>query len=579
MLKRHLGTLFIVSSLILATISASLGAQSTITVNPTSGSNAQTAINNAIKSVAVGATSSNPGYVLLTAGTYEISGPIILQSNVVLKGAGDSTVIYADSSVCNSEGAPAYIFGSSISNCEISYIQFKSNAAASDGGRTEYKNCIKFSSCSNCSIHDILFSPYLYNDGVRAGKSSGIQVYNCRVRSGHDGIEFLSGSSNCRAYNNDIDIRINTGIRFDNSKGRIDHNTFYGLHGSGWCCTEMENSVNVEIDHNIFHDYKGSSGSAAVQPVHASGTVSVHDNILWNVGSISMGTTSNNKIDPSDQNVENWVHKGYGYGSLGITADSTETTSTETNSKDINSTEITVTDTNSTETISKEVIDLEIYDNKTGPDDSTSAEYKQWDTLNNLNEYKLFESQSDLALATLMLNSSEADVQLAKRLTNGSTDEKAYAEKLLVESKTKKHYSQVMFNLSINNLNSSSDLRKIYSDISDNDTGRDANNSTSTNDTQWETLGNRADYKVYKSQSDLVLASIMLNSSIVDVQLAQKLANDSEDYINYAQKILEESQTKRHYSQVMFNLSISNLEASSEYLNKTINGSVQSTGL
>jgi hypothetical protein len=79
----------------------------------------------------------------------------------------------------------------------------------------------------------------------------------------------------------------------------------------------MENSLSgIDIHHNIFHDYRGSSGSAVVQPVHASGSVSVHENVLWNVGDVKMGKTSNNIINPSDKNVGNWVAKGYGYGSI-----------------------------------------------------------------------------------------------------------------------------------------------------------------------------------------------------------------------------------------------------------------------
>jgi hypothetical protein len=318
MLKRQLGTLFLVTCLILTAIPAALGAQSTITVEPTSGS-AQTAINSAINSVAAGATSSNPGVVLLTAGTYNINAPIVLKSNVVLKGAGDSTIIYATGSVSNSDSAPAYIYGSGVSNCDVSNLQFKSSATGiKDGGHGDYRNCIKFKSSTNSNVHDILFSPYLYGDGVRVSQSTGIDVYNCRIRSGHDAISFLSGSSNCRAYNNDIEISVNTGIRADNSKNiEIDHNTFYGQHGSGWCCTEMESSLSgIDIHHNIFHDYRGSSGSAAVQPVHASGSVSVHDNVLWNVGGINMGKTSNNIINPSDKNADGWVAKGYGYGSM-----------------------------------------------------------------------------------------------------------------------------------------------------------------------------------------------------------------------------------------------------------------------
>jgi hypothetical protein len=215
------------------------------------------------------------------------------------------------------------------SNVEVYNLQFQSTASGSgDGGHSEYRNCIQLKSASNSAIHDILFTPYLYNDCVRIIGSTDINVYNCKISAGHDGIQFLSGSSNCRAYNNDIDIRVNTGIRVDNGNGmRLDHNTFYGLHGSGWCCTEMEDIVQVEIDHNIFHDYQGSSGNAAVQPVHASGSVSVHDNVLWNVGEISMGSGPGNIINPSDRNAENWMAKGYGYGSVDITPN-TKTDST-----------------------------------------------------------------------------------------------------------------------------------------------------------------------------------------------------------------------------------------------------------
>jgi hypothetical protein len=316
MLRRQLGTLFLVTSLILTTIPIVLGAQSAITVNPPSGTGAQNAINSAINSVASGATSSNPGSVLLTAGTYKISAPINIKSNVILKGAGDSTIISADGSVCNSAGAPAYIYGSGVSNVEISNLKFKSTASKiSDGGHGDYRNCIKFSSSSNCKVHDILFAKYLYGDGVRISKSSGMQVYNCRINSaGHDGISFLSGTHDSRAYNNDIDIMVNTGIRVDNGKNiELDHNTMYGNYGSGWCCFEMESSLsNINIHHNILHDYRGSSGNAAVQPVHASGNVNVQDNVLWNVGSIKYGTTSNNIISPSDKNVAKWVAKGYG---------------------------------------------------------------------------------------------------------------------------------------------------------------------------------------------------------------------------------------------------------------------------
>ena len=317
MLKKRIKTLFLIACLIFATVPAVLGAE--VTVSPTSGGNAPAAINDAINSVATGATPSNPAVVLLTAGTYEINGPINLKSNVVLKGAGDDTIIFATDSVCNSAGEPAYIFGSGVSNVEVSDLQFKSSASEiGDGGHGDFRNCIQLSSSSDCKVHDILFTKYLYSDGVRISKSSGIQVYNCRMHSvGHDGIQFLSDSHDCRAYNNDIEIMVNCGIRVDNGNNiELDHNTMSGNYGSGWCCFEMEDSLNkIDIHHNILHDYRGSSGNAAVQNVHASGNVNVHDNVLWKVGAITIGSGSGNVINPSDTNVASWVAQGYGCGS------------------------------------------------------------------------------------------------------------------------------------------------------------------------------------------------------------------------------------------------------------------------
>jgi hypothetical protein len=320
MLKRQIGTLFLVTCLILTTVPAALGAQNTITVNPTSGSDAQTAINNAINSVASGATSSNPGYVLLSAGTYKISAPIILKSNVVLKGEGYSTIIFATGSVCNSGESSAYVFGSGVSNVEVCDLQFKSTATGpGDGGHGDYRNCIQFRSSSNSEVHDILFTRYLYSDGVRISKSSGINVYNCRMYSvGHDGVSFLSGTKNSRMYNCDVEVQTNTGVRIDNCANiEVAYNTFSGSAGSGWCCVELENKLtNANVHHNIMHDFKGSSSSAGVGNVHASGSISVHDNVMWNVSPYIQVGSGSNILGPSDRNVENWVAKGYGYGSL-----------------------------------------------------------------------------------------------------------------------------------------------------------------------------------------------------------------------------------------------------------------------
>ena len=116
--------------------------------------------------------------------------------------------------------------------------------------------------------------------------SSGINVYNCRMYSaGHDGVAFLSDSRNCRMYNCDVQVQTNTGVRIDNSDNcEVDHNTFTGSAGSGWCCVQLQNSLtNANVHHNIMHDFRGSSRSAGIGNVHASGSINVHDNVMWNV--------------------------------------------------------------------------------------------------------------------------------------------------------------------------------------------------------------------------------------------------------------------------------------------------------
>ncbi len=324
MLEKKLGILFLTICLILITISNALGAQ--ITVSPTSETDAQTAINSAIESVASSATSSNQGFVLLTAGTYNISGPIVLKSNVVLRGADDSTIIRGNgSSVCNSDEEPAYIFGSGVSHVEISNLQFKSTASQPrDGGHGAYRNCIQLSSSNNSTVHDILFTRYLYNDGVTVIEGNNITVYNCRIYSAaHDGVAFLSDSSNCRMCNCDVQVQTNTGVRVDYGINcEVDHNTFTsGTAGSGWCCVELENTLtNVNVHHNIMHDFRGSDGSAGIGRVRTRGSFNVYENVMWNVSPyMQIGSEDNNTLGPDDQNVSNWVEKGYGYDSINIT--------------------------------------------------------------------------------------------------------------------------------------------------------------------------------------------------------------------------------------------------------------------
>ena len=323
MLTRRLKTILLVTFLLLITTPVVLGAE--MTVSPTSDTNAQDVINNAIDSVASDATANNKGYVFLTAGTYNITAPIILKSNVVLKGAGDDTVIFGSSdSVCNSKDEPAYITASDVSNIEICNLQFRSTASKfSDGGVGEYRDCIMLIDVNKCTVHDILFTRYLYNDGVQILRSSNVTVYNCRFYSAaHDGVSIVSDSENCRVSNCDLQVQTNTGVRVDSGIDcEVDHNTFTsGTVGSGWCCIQLQSTLtNVNVHHNIIHDFRGSDNSAGIGSVRARGSINIHDNVMWNVSPYTqVSSQTNNTLGPDDKNVSNWVAKGYGYGSIDV---------------------------------------------------------------------------------------------------------------------------------------------------------------------------------------------------------------------------------------------------------------------
>ena len=69
------------------------------------------------------------------------------------------------------------------------------------------------------------------------------------------------------------------------------------------------------------HDFRGSSNSAGIGNVHASGSINVYDNVMWNVSPYIQVGSGTNILGPSDHNVANWVAKGYGYGSIGNPTD------------------------------------------------------------------------------------------------------------------------------------------------------------------------------------------------------------------------------------------------------------------
>jgi hypothetical protein len=282
----------------------------------------QDAINRAIQAANSGDT------VYLHAATYNITKPIIMKSGITLRGDGNNTVIHgAGSNVCNNpsnEREAAYIVANDVSNVTICYLRFTSTATSTnDGGHGDGRQCIWFRRASNCTVHNVTFTRFLYCDGVRVSKSNGITVRDCEINAGHDGICFYA-SSNCKAYNNLITVQTNNAIRIYSSSNVEIYKNNFTTYAGGWCVLQFEeNARNVDVHHNVFYDTKGNAGLA---PWKFSGSnIQVHDNVFWNCTTITkesefkgqLSFASSNQVNPSDRNLTNWKNKGYGRGSSG----------------------------------------------------------------------------------------------------------------------------------------------------------------------------------------------------------------------------------------------------------------------
>jgi hypothetical protein len=267
---------------------------------------------------AINKATAGKGIYLKGPATYNLgTGHVVLKSGISI-GGDKSTVIYGSSTtggVVRGSTSDGWFYGSGVSGLKLFGFTMQSGAVLRDGGLGETRNCILLRNCHDVEIFDISCLKYMYNDFVKCHTGYNIVIHDNVVQSGHDGIEFLNNSHDCEAYNNSVEIRINCGMRIDNGKNiRLHHNNFTGQSGTGWCVFEIEDTVtDCEIDHNIAHDWTGSSGSAFTQNVHATvKNLNVHDNVMWKSGTPGIGTLKDNIINPVDQEIANWQKKGYG---------------------------------------------------------------------------------------------------------------------------------------------------------------------------------------------------------------------------------------------------------------------------
>ncbi|MGB9927871.1 MAG: right-handed parallel beta-helix repeat-containing protein [Methanosarcina sp.] len=271
MLKRQLGTLFLVTCLILTTVPAVLGAESTQVVTVAGdgsgdynvdGKDDHVEINQALDYAA-----KNPGTTVHLKGpfTYDIGDSLMLGSNTVLEGDSSVTIKLA-------KGLPAWGGrGASISE-KKAMLMVKGNSASDvtikgftvDGSQSDYYSSVRlgtslynmatFVGVNGLTIENVKFQNGC-NDAMLISKSSNVMIDTVTVnKPGHDGVYayHVDGITvkNCKFIN-----RTNSSVRFDSVTNGKMLNSESTTSGGGYAGLELQGSLkNIEASGNYFHD-------------------------------------------------------------------------------------------------------------------------------------------------------------------------------------------------------------------------------------------------------------------------------------------------------------------------------------
>lgn len=292
MIKKQLGTLFLATCLILATMPAVLGGESKqiITVSGDGsgkyncdGKDDQVQINQALSDAANqgGATVHLKGPF-----TYEISNSLLIGSNTVLEGEQGVKIKLAPnlpewggrgSSIAN-EKAMLMIRGNSANDVTIRNLTI-------DGSQSDYYPHITlgwsiFNMATLIGVDGLTIQGATFqngcNDAMLIAKSSNVLVDKVTVnKCGHDGV-YAYNVKNITVKNSKFINRTNSSTRFDTvTNGVFAHNDCT-TSGGGYAGLELENAVtNIEVYGNNFHGLAGPD----IAHVHTKETnVNIHDN-------------------------------------------------------------------------------------------------------------------------------------------------------------------------------------------------------------------------------------------------------------------------------------------------------------
>jgi Glycosyl hydrolases family 28. len=283
MLKRQLGTLFLVTCLILTTVPAVLGGENSKVITVAGdgsgdfncdGKNDHVQINQALESAA-----KNPGTIVHLKGpfTYVIGDSLLIGSNTVLE--GDSGVIIKLADGLSTWGG----HGSSIAN-EKAMLMIKGNSATDvtirsltvDGSQSDYYPGVKLGTscynmatligCNGLKIQNVTFQNGC-NDAMLISKCSNVVIDKVTVnKCGHDGV-YAYNVKGIKVTNSKFINRTNSSCRFDTVTNGVFANNDCTTSGGGYAGLELEKAVrNIEVHGNNFHGLAGP----AIAHVHTS---------------------------------------------------------------------------------------------------------------------------------------------------------------------------------------------------------------------------------------------------------------------------------------------------------------------
>jgi hypothetical protein len=292
MLKRKLGTLFLITCLILTAVPAVLSAQNSkiITVSgdgsgdfKCDGNDDHVQINQALDYAA-----SHPGTIVHLKGpfTFEIGDSLRLGSKTILEGESGVTIKLAQglsewggrgSSIAN-EKAMLMIRGNSASDVTIRNLTV-------DGSQSDYYpritlgwsifNMATLIGVNGLKIQDVTFQNGC-NDAMLIAKSSNVVIDRVAVnKCGRDGV-YAYNVKSITVKNSKFINRTNSSTRFDTVTNGVFANNDCTTSGGGYAGLELENAVaNIEVYGNNFHGLAGPD----IARVHTKETnVNIHDN-------------------------------------------------------------------------------------------------------------------------------------------------------------------------------------------------------------------------------------------------------------------------------------------------------------